>query len=213
MAFTEEDLQRLEQENMQLREGSHKANMALASSIASKDVNNLVELQLDCAETLGQIEHFLRGDYLHTDPKGNQAWKSHTNPDLIPLNDYGVNCIMATLSNYIHPGTSLSYYQVERINDIMADLGDELVVFILCNYEKMGLNTQAKKSRFNLIVVNLLHIVETHYRRSVNGMTVQKINDTNINIPNGGGMGFNPSGGGMMSQPKKQFHLFKPSTW
>lgn len=170
------------------------------SSFPTKD-GNLIHFQLDLSETLNMIEHFLRGEYLTSDDKGNEFWIKPTKPlikdgkevkdkkgnvvevideDRVLFNDYGVNVIMTIVTSYLNKNTPLSYYTETRIYAIMADLGDEITDFIFCNYERMGMTTEFKKSRYNLIVLMLLHIIETAYRRAIDGRTSKEINQTQI---------------------------------
>ena len=59
----------------------------------------------------------------------------------------------------------------KRIYEILADLGDEMRKYILCNYERMGLTSEFKKSKYALIVITLLNMIETSYRNSIDGLT------------------------------------------
>jgi hypothetical protein len=95
--------------------------------------------------------------------------------DKKPLNEYGVAELMRIMSMYITKETFLSYYSEERINEILGDLGDALNNFLYCNYEKMGMNTKFKESKYMLICINLLHAVESCYRRALEGNEQENI--------------------------------------
>ena len=169
---------------------------------------------------LSKIEHFLRGEFISIDGDGNEFWdkprktitkKDGTTEDvldttLILFNDYGVNSILAILGNYLDKNTILSFYDEMRINEILADLGDELAKFIFCNYEIMGMDTEFKKTRFELTVITILHTTESAYRRAIRGKTMEDLNSSRIftQLDN---LNRNPL------QAKKKFNLFKPSTW
>ncbi|KKL06301.1 hypothetical protein LCGC14_2597380, partial [marine sediment metagenome] len=118
------------------------------------------------------------------------------------------NSIMQILGNYINKNIILSYYDEERIYEILGDLGDELALFLYCNYEKMGMTTEFKKSRYILLVLNLLHIIESAYRRALHGNAMEQIN-TNTNIIQNERIGV---GGGLMPMPKKKFNLLRMNT-
>lgn len=124
------------------------------------------------------------------------------------LNDYGVAEIMRIMSMYVTKETFLSNYTEERINEILADLGDALADFLYCNYEKMGMDTKFKESKFSIIVQNLLHVTESCYRRALNGEEMKGLRQRAIVTQTN--MGSQNMGGGIQ-RPKR--HPFKPSTW
>lgn len=86
-----------------------------------------------------------------------------------PLNEYGVAEFMRIISMYITKETFLSNYTEERINEILGDLGDALNNFLYCNYEKMGMDTKFKESKFTILILNILHAIESCYRRAIGG--------------------------------------------
>jgi len=223
----EDILRSLKEEAAELRDKNTQLNTALSSSAyQGQEDPNVIQFQVDTGEMLGKIEHFLRGEYIAVDKDGNEHWskpmkviklrnkktgkireKKVVDNDLILFNDYGVNSIMAIIGNYIDKNTILSWYDEMRINEILADLGDEMANFIYCNYEKMGMDTEFKKTRFSLIVINILHIIESAYRRALRGKTMEDINSARI---------FTQSSSGRSQthgSNKKNFNLFKPSTW
>lgn len=215
-------LTKLQAENSELRE--RNAQITAHSSFQGQEDSNPIEFQIDTGEMLGKIEHFLRGEYVTQDENGNEFWakpkktiivedkkgKEGTleivDDDLILLNEYGVNSVLTIIGSYIDKNTILSNYDDMRINEILADLGDEMANFIYCNYEKMGMNTEFKKTRFQLLVLTILHTIESTYRRSIRGKTAEDINTSRLFTQSDRGLGGYP-------QPKKSFNLFKPSTW
>ncbi len=219
-------LKRLQEEAEDLRNKNQQLNAALSSSsYQGQEDANLIQYQVDTGEMLGKIEHFLRGEYIAIDKEGNEYWakpmktikvklksgeikkKEVINNDLILFNDYGVNSVMSIIGNYIDKNTILSFYDEMRINEILADLGDELSNFIYCNYEKMGMDTEFKKTRFQLIVINILHIVESAYRRAIRGKTMEDLNSSRIFTQ------MDSIGTRTPMPTKKKFNLFKPSSW
>lgn len=205
-----EFMQSLEVEAKELRAKNTNLNTALASSsYQNQGQNNLIEFQLETADLLTRLEHFLKGEYISTDDQGNEFWLKQEDKSLILLNDYGVNCIMAIIGGYVDKSTVLSTYDEMRINEILADLGDELANWVFCNYEKIGMDTEFKKTRFQLLVLNILHTIETAYRRALRGQTREDLNSSKIftqsdmignRIP-------------IMKPQKKSFNPFKPNTW
>ena len=139
--------------------------------------------------------------------KGKKEFVEIVNEDLILLNDYGVNSILVIIGSYIDKNTILSNYDEMRINEMLADLGDELANFIYCNYEKIGMDTEFKKTRYQLMVLGILHSIESTFRRSLKGKTMEDINTSRI-FTQSDSLGNRPQ------QPtKKAFSPFKPSTW
>ena len=158
---------------------------------------------------LEEIKKGLKGKNKKFISKGN-ATKEIPDKDRINLNDYGVSEIMNLLSMYINKETFLSWYKEERINEIMADLGDELNKFLLINGKKMGLNTEFKKTKYPLMVITILHTVENAYRRALMGNenrgTREGILITQHQPQQG--MGSMP-----LHAPKKKWSPFDKSTW
>jgi hypothetical protein len=134
--------------------------------------------------------------------------------DRKPLNDYGVSEIMRILSMYVTKETFLSYYDVDRINEIMNDLGKEMSQFFYCNYEKMGMDTKYKESKFKLMVINILHLIESCYRRALNGNEQEGLRTRAI-VTQTGSAGNNNDYNGMRGKSilKKKWSPFKLDTW
>lgn len=128
--------------------------------------------------------------------------------DLIVLNDFGVNSIMLIIGNYIDKNTTLSFYKEERINEILSDLGTELTHFIFCNYEKMGMDTEFKKSKYPMIVLNIIHIIESAYRRALEGREKEIINTANISYTQP-----SQTGGLPRAVQRSKRSWLRPSTW
>ena len=125
------------------------------------------------------------------------------------LSDYGVSEVMNTLSMYISKETFLSYYKEERINEIMADIGDELNKFFLINGRVMGLNTEYKKTKYPLMLVTILNTIESAYRRSINGNENRGTREGIVITQNQSQMPQNPA----MMGNKKKWNPFDKTTW
>jgi len=131
-----------------------------------------------------------------------------------PLNEYGVAEFMRIISMYVTKETFLSNYTEERINEIMGDLGDALNNFLYCNYEKMGMNSKFKESKYTIMILNILHTVESCYRRAIGGAEQYNLRSRAIVTQS-------QSGGGSMSannmtrasMGSKKWSPLKPSTW
>jgi len=201
--------QALENENKQLKgKATELAGHIASSSFAGEDHANIVQYQLSTDDVLDKIEHFLKGDIVMVGASGEIDYKEQTNKELVIMNEFGINAIMGILSNYIHRGHSLSFYDEERINEIMGDLGDKLAQYIFCNYEKMGMDTIFKRSRYHLVVINILHLVESTYRKAIMGKQQEEINRHTLLTQS--------ENVGMMKptvMPKKRFNPFNPKSW
>ncbi len=223
-------LNQLQTEADELRQKNTQLNHAVSSATyQGQDDANLIQYQIDTGEMLGKIEHFLRGEYVAVDDDGNEFWakpkkilmdkdgkpilnskkekQEVIDDSLILFNDYGVNSILSILGNYLDKNTILSYYDEMRINEILADLGDEISNFIFCNYEVMGMDTAFKKTRFQLTVITILHSVESAYRRALRGKTMEDLNSSKIFTQ------LDSIGNRQPTKTKSQFNLFKPATW
>lgn len=209
MGEEEFNIENLMTEADELRQKNAQLNTALSSSsYQGQEDGNLISYQLDTGEMLSKIEHFLRGEYITTDESGNEYWAKQEDKKLILLNDYGISSIMSIVGGYIDKGTMLSFYDEMRICEILADLGDALSNFIFCNYEKMGMDTEFKKTRYPLMIINIIHFIESAYRRALRGKTSEDLNTSRI---------FTQSdiigNRSAISPTRKSFNLLRPGTW
>lgn len=153
---------------------------ALSKSVGKSKDHNFLHLQISTVEMLTSLEHFYRGDFQAPDPKGRMVWKKQTNTELITFNEFGITSMMEIVSKYIDKNTILSDYNQERIYEILGDLGDDLVLFLLCNYEKMGMDTYFKKTKFRILITTTLHIIESTYRRALRSKTLEEVNQSKV---------------------------------
>lgn len=158
----------------QLKESENK--VAQLSGYASAGIyggqqqdSNLIMWQLELDNILERIEHLLRGDIVKVDKDENVTYDVPKDKSLIILNNYGVQLIMNVTSFYLNRNTILSTYDDGRIKDILYDLGNELADVVYINYEKMGMDTIEKKSRYEILILNILHTIESSYNRALSG--------------------------------------------
>ncbi len=161
----------LEQE---LRDRDQQKGTDIQSQVAGTIFNqnqdsNLIVFQLELDNILERIEHLLRGDVLVSDADENVKYESPEDTDLIVLNDYGVKLIMNVISFYLNRNTILSHHKESRIFEILHVIGHELADLIYESYEKMGLDTDYKRARYTMVVMNILHTIENAYNRSLLG--------------------------------------------
>ncbi len=206
---TEKYIEALEQENQTLK-GKDVQNVATMSAYTSANKDgNLVQYQIENLDLLEKLEHFYKGEYIGTLPNKDRDWIIPKDKDQIPLNAFGVSALMEIISKYVDKNTILSVYSEVRIYEILGDLGDELNLYILSNYEKMGMDNNFKKTKFRLLVVTTLHMIESTYRKAIGGKTIEEINQSKIVTQSDivGGRSFSPV------QTKKGFNILNPRTW
>jgi hypothetical protein len=134
--------------------------------------------------------------------------------EMKPLNEYGVAEFMRIISMYVTKETFLSYYDEERIFKIMGDLGDALNNFLYCNYEKMGMDSKFKESKYTIMVLNILHTIESCYRRAIGGAEQYNLRSRAIVTQSMGG-GSNSQARSMAKSAlnSNRWSPLKPSTW
>ena len=209
--FDETVLEDIDSQNKELKNKNFELQSALVGSSfgGTAEEQTLIHYQLETEKILERIEHFLRGDQIKV-MKGNVFYEKATDPKLINFNKYGVAELMRIISMYVTKETFLSNYEEDRINEIIADLGDALADFLYCNYEKMGMDTKFKETKFTLIVINILHTIESCYRRALGGAEMKGLRERAIVTQT------NPIGNPSMqmgAMPRRRFNPFKPKTW
>lgn len=178
--ITEEDLMNLARRAQSAEANSAKMGQALSSMYGERQDKNFLHHQIATEELLDKLEHFYRGDQKVYDEEGNVDWIEQPNKDLVTFNEFGVAAIMGVIAKYIDRMTILSNYTEQRIYEIIADIGDELILFILSDYEQLGLDTYFKKTQFRLIITTTCHMIESAYRRALHGQTLEELNQSKI---------------------------------
>lgn len=133
--------------------------------------------------------------------------------DKKPLNEYGVAEFMRVISMYVTKETFLSYYTEERIFEIMGDLGDALNNFLYCNYEKMGMDTKFKESKYTIMILNILHTIESCYRRAIGGAEQYNLRSRSIVTESHGSSNIGARNMARVGASSKRWSPIKPSTW
>lgn len=130
-----------------------------------------------------------------------------------PLNEYGVAEFMRTISMYVTKETFLSYYTEERIQEIMGDLGDAMNNFLYCNYEKMGMDSKFKESKYTILILNILHTIESCYRRAIGGAEQYNLRSRSIVSESHGSSNIGARNMARAGAGTKKWSPIKPSTW
>jgi len=200
----ENELDKRNAENAQLL--SHSA-----SSFAGQQDPNLIEYQLELDNILERIEHLLKGHIIKIDAEGNQFYDEPENNDLKLFNEYGVQFMMNIISSYLNRNTILSNYTEQRINKILYDLGYELSDQIFKSYEKFGLDTAEKQKRYPIIVMQIIHMIESVYNRALGGEERTSLR-TARTVMQSERLG-NDIYRNQMMMPQRKSSLLKPWTW
>ena len=204
----EKYIEALEQENANLKGDKIQMSTSMSAYGSATKNENLITFQIETTELLDKLEHFYKGEYIGTLDNGDAGWVKPKDKSQIPLNPFGVSAMMEIVSKYVDKNTTLSYYSEMRIYEILGDLGEELVIYILSNYEKMGMDDNFKKTKFRLLVITTLHMIESTYRKAIAGQTVKEINQSRI-ITQSENMG-RPF---PQMPTRKKFNIFNPRTW
>lgn len=200
----------LVESNMDLQNKNLELSKALISNnFFNEEEQNLIHYQLETDKILDRIENFLRGNQIKTDGK-NSWYEEPKDPRLKNFNEYGVSELMRIISMYVTKETFLSIYDEERINEILGDLGDALADFIYCNINRIGMDTKFKQSKFIVIVLNIVHAIESCYRRALKGMEQQNIRSRSI-VTQSNGVG--GAGNARQMLNKRKWDPFRPGTW
>lgn len=198
----------------ELKKKDNKINelSGYASSVVSQQAqdSNLIIWQLELDNILERIEHLLKGDIVKDDGEGNIIYTTPTDKSLIILNDYGVQLVMNVVSFYLNRNTILSNYDEMRIYSILFDLGNELADVIYINYEQMGMISIEKKSRHEILILNILHTIESAYNRALSGGERDSLRSARLVTQS-----LTPSGVSPYSMPRKK-HMggfLNPKNW
>lgn len=203
-----------ETELKELRSKTANSNQALASStIYNQQDGNLIIFQLELDNILEKIEHLLRGDIIREDEAtGELGYFTPDDKELVILNEYGVQLVMNVISFYLNRNTILSFYNEERINKILVDLGEELADLIFCNYEKMGMTSETKKSRYPILVLSIIHIIESTYKRSLQGGERESLRSARV-VTQTEGLSSQMQMPNYQRPTQQHFKLWNPKTW
>lgn len=190
--------------------------------------DDLIRFQLELDNILERVEHLLRGDVLEFDSRGNLTWKEPSNKEHILFNEYGVQEILRILSVYVNRNTILSNYDETEIKLKVYDFGMELTDLIFMKYNKMFYlpdppdpdDKEASENYYDLadekcklypmIVREIVDVVHSTYLRALNGGERHSLREARHVSQS-----INPQPSALPGTPqqKRNFSLFKPSTW
>jgi hypothetical protein len=178
----------------------------------SQNKQNLVEWQLDFSHELEDIERLLRCDVLINDKNGKERWVRNPNSDSVVFNEQGVNDILREIILLVNKNKVLSNYKLDEIKPRVRMMGHELRVFIFNNYEKYGMDNEYKMNCYSMMVLSILDVIESAYRRALNGEERRDLNQARTVMQQEPMMpqNINVYPGSMMQKQKKWYN---PFTW
>jgi hypothetical protein len=151
-----------------------------SQSYGSQGKQNLIEWELDFKPELEDIGHSLRCDVIIIDKEGNQYWSTNPNQERIILNEIGVNDVLRKVIILVNKNKVLSNYTIEEISKRVQMIGHEIRALIYNNYEAYGIDNEYKMNNFGSMVLDILDIVESAYRRALAGETHKGLNEQRI---------------------------------
>lgn len=182
-----------------------------SQSYGSQGKQNLIEWELDFKPELEDIGHSLRCDVIIIDKEGNQFWATNPNEDRIILNEIGVNDVLRKVIILVNKNKVLSNYTIEEISKRVQMIGHEIRALIYNNYEAYGIDNEYKMNNFGSMVLDILDIVESAYRRALAGETHKGLNEQRIVSQS------EPLGGNNNQQARpyqsNQVKWYNPNTW
>lgn len=199
-------IQQKDVENVQLKQ-------AVAGRVIDKDEQaNLVKWQLDIEQEKAQLEILLKSLTVMQDPQGNQELKEGPKEERV-LNDAGVREIMIRLSVYINKVLILSNYDDEEIAIRTKQFAHAFKNFLFCNYERLGLDTTAKRSYYDSIVWMVVDTVDHAYHRALHGGERTSLRTARTVHQTENPMGMMGMGMPMMMGSQKKTKWYNPTTW
>ena len=170
---------------------------------------NLVEWELDFKPELEDIRHSLMCDVITVDAEGNQSWGKNPDESKIILNELGVNDILRKIIVLVNKNKVLSHYGLDEIKDRVRMIGHEMRATIYTNYEAYGIDNEYKMNNYNSLVMDVLDIIESAFRRAIKGETHRGLSEQRLVTQNE-----NVTQQPQMAQPQiKNKKWYNPSTW
>lgn len=160
--------------------GSNSGGYASTNMYNTQNKQNLIEWQLDFSNELIDIQRLLRCDVLMIDDKGVERWVPNPNPDRVVFNDLGVNDIVRQIKMFLNKNTVLSYYRIEDIIVRVKIIGHEIRALIYNNYELYGMDNEYKQNNYRVMVLDIVTMIESAYRRALNGEERRDLNQARV---------------------------------
>ena len=205
------ELDRLQQENEELRGQSQGMQQGVSTMFASEDNENLVRWQLDIKEELERIEHLLKKHIPKRDKEGNEYFAEPEEKDQL-FNEWGVNEILNILNWYLCKNIILSNFSIEEVQMRCHQFADEFSDFVFNNYEKMGLDDKDKIKHYPIVFINVVNTVEAAYHRAMAGGERESLRTARSIVQSENLSRFGSTTPLVpQQQPRRQF--LRPTTW
>lgn len=186
-----------------------------SAMFSGQQKQNLVEWQLDFKPELESIERSLRNDILVRDKNGEEHWAPNPKKEMVLLNDQGVNDVLKKIILLINKNKVLSNYGEDQISQRVRAISHAIRELIYLNYEHYGMDNDYKWNCYYSLVVDLNDMIESAYRRAINGGERKDLNQARVveqkePIMGGyGGMGYP----GQMPQQQKKGFISRAMPW
>lgn len=162
--------------------------VSTANSITPND--SIIRFRLELDKEKSKLEHFFAGDVKVFDDKLGEIWIENPEEAERTFNKRGVRLLVEQLEIFTMKNTLLSSYDLDRINNILQELGYTILDFIYNNAEELGMDSEYKQSKLKLTLVTILFTIESVYRRAFGGaesnttapnLSVHQIDNANLN--------------------------------
>jgi len=168
---------------------------------------NLVEWELDFKPELEDIAHSLRCDVIKIE-NGSQFWAENPDKTKIFMNELGVNDVLRKIIILVNKNKVLSNYTIQEIKERVQMIGHEIRSLVYNNYEKYGIDNEYKMNNYPSIVMDVLDIIESAYRRALAGETHKGLNEQRLVTQN------EPLVQQQMPmQHQNKSHWYNPTSW
>lgn len=151
-----------------------------AAMFSGQQKQNLVEWQLDFKPELESIERTLRNDLLVRDKNGNEDWIPNPDKSRILLNDLGVNDVLKKIILLINKNKVLSNFGEEQISQRVKFIAHSIRELIYLNYEHYDMDNDYKWNCYYSLVIDLDDMIESAYRRALNGDERKDLNQARV---------------------------------
>lgn len=203
----------LEVELARLSTLPQQQSVPASAYLGGQQKQNLVEWQLDFRDELQDIDRLIRSKILIVNDKGKTQWVDNPDKSKVFVNNEGANDIVRVVMLYLNKNTVLSNYREEHINARMHQMATELRSLLYNNYETYAMDNEYKINNYSMIVMAIRHIVESAYRRSLNGEERRDLNQARIVQQNEQPMNPMQGGYGMMMPQQNKVSKVWPWNW
>lgn len=206
METMEQRRQSLELELAELDKQKSEQQVTANAYSYYQEEDNLIKWQLDVNDILNNLYHLLKGDKIKI-KDGNRIYEEVI-VEQQPLSEEGVQDILREVHNYIQKNLLLSFYDAKQIDERVYQIGIILNDYMMDNYEKLGMDTEGKQERYELIVIAIVNNVDSAFKRALGGKERESLTKKTMVHQS-----LSPQQQYGQSQMKSNKSIWKPSTW